>query len=43
MSILSSNTFSNTLANSSSSILSQPSNGWYYDSLLVDNVDDFLP
>lgn len=42
MSIISSNTFSNTLVSSSSS-LNQPSNGWYYDSLLVDNVDDFLP
>lgn len=26
-----------------SSNLSQPNNGWYFDSLLVDNVDDFLP
>ena len=22
---------------------SQPSHGWFYDNLLVDNVDDFLP
>lgn len=42
MSSISSNTFSNTLVSSSSS-LNQPTNGWYYDSLLVDNVDDFLP
>lgn len=38
MSIISSNSFSTNLGS-----LSQPNNGWYYDSLLVDNVDDFLP
>lgn len=42
MSIISSNSFPNNLV-SNSSTLNQPSNGWYYDSLLVDNVDDFLP
>lgn len=39
-SIISSNSFSSNLGGSS---LTQPSNGWYFDSLLVDNVDDFLP
>lgn len=39
-SIINSNSFSTNLGGSS---LTQPSNGWYYDSLLVDNVDDFLP
>lgn len=42
ISIISSNSFSNNLV-STSSTFNQPSNGWYYDSLLVDNVDDFLP